>query len=201
MLVQELMSDDVAVVSPGSTLKAALRTLAGRRVTALPVVDGTALVGIVSESDVVRGLLEPDPRTRMSRPLTRMPVTSAATVRDVMRSPVVTVRPDDDVVDVLERCTRAGVRSLPVIDGEGHVVGMVSRSDVVLLLARSDADVREAVVDLLRSWGGSWQVEVHDGVVHLGSSGAARGDLDAAELVVGTVPGVLAVEHTGEVRR
>ena len=199
MLVREVMSAEPVTVSSDTSLKHALRTLADRGVTALPVVDAHGLlVGIVSEADVVDDGLEPDPRAHLSRPVTPRGPAQVPTVAAVMSTTVVTVHPDDDLADGLDLLVAHRHKSLPVVDLDGHVVGMLSRSDVVRLLARSDAEVSTAVTQLLRrTIGGDWTVEVHDGVVHLAGSKASLQDAVTGYLLAGTVPGVLGVDEAG----
>jgi CBS-domain-containing membrane protein len=198
MLVKEFMTTGVATVSPETSIKRALRMLADHRVTAAPVVDSAGVVvGVVSEADLIRDRLEPDPRAHLGRPVTRMPDKVDVTVADVMSRPVIHVHPEEDLVDALSRLTSARVKSLPVVDEWGRVAGMISRSDLVRLLARSDAEIEVEVADLLRETvGGSWHVEVHSGVVRLTGTDATIHDAGSAELLAGTVPGVLAVEQS-----
>ena len=198
MLVGDIMAADPVTLSPGTTLKEALRTLAGRQLTAAPVVDDAGLlVGILSEGDVVEHRLEPDPRVHLGRPVTPVVAHTSPTVADIMRTEVVTVHPDDDLADAITRLVDQRHKSLPVVDLDGHVVGMLSRSEVVRLLARSDAEVSSAVAELLaRTVGGDWRVDVRDGVVHLTGSDTTFHDAVAAYLLTGTVPGVLGVEES-----
>jgi CBS domain-containing protein len=82
---------------------------------------------------------------------------------------------------------------MPVVDHHGRLVGILSRSDVVRVLARTDADLARDVGSLL-SWVGlgEWVADVTDGVVAL--TGPERsGDRAVAHLVAGTVPGVVEV--------
>ena len=196
MLVRDIMAEDPVTLSPGTTLQEALRTLSGRKVTAAPVVDATGmLVGILSEADVLEGRLEPDPRAQLVHPVTPVAVHAGPTVADLMRTGVVTVHPDDDLAEAIARLVHERHKSLPVVDLAGRVVGVLSRSEVVRLLARSDAEISSAVADLLAGTvGGDWRVDVRDGVVHLTGSDATFSDAVAAYLLSGTVPGVLGVD-------
>ena len=89
--------------------------------------------------------------------------------------------------------TSTAVKSLPVIDRSGRVLGMLSRSDVVRVLAGSDADLRRDVDCALTCIGlRDWIVDVHDGAVEL--TGPADPDaVDLARLAAATVPGVTSV--------
>ena len=65
MLVGEVMTRDVAVVGPLTQVDEALHLLVARRVTSLPVVDDGAVVGILSEADLLGHLLSRDPRAHL----------------------------------------------------------------------------------------------------------------------------------------
>jgi CBS domain-containing protein len=103
----------------------------------------------------------------------------------------VSVSPDDDVADAVELMVDTQIKSLPVVQF-GMVVGMVSRRDVIAVLARQD-DLLEAQVDeALRLGGVECAVEVHEGVVHLHDAK----DHEAtriAQVIASRIPGVVAV--------
>lgn len=193
MLVHEVMSTEPVTVRADTTLKAALTALADHRLTLLPVVDGAGHVcGVVSEADLIRELVSPDPRVReIPHETTGLP--TPAVVEEVMTPHAVTVLPDSDLAEAVELLTSTVVKSLPVVDRRGRLVGMVSRSDVVRVLARGDDTLGREVVELLRSLDlGDWLVEVRDGVVDVtGPEDAANRSL--ARAVAATVPGVVDV--------
>lgn len=194
VLVHEVMSHDPLTVRTFTPVKTALALLADHHLTTLPVLSGDRVVGIVSEADLIRDLLGPDPRTRQAPP-GRGP-DHPRVVEEVMSRHVLTVPGDADLADAVELLTSSSAKSLPVVDRHGHLRGVLSRSDVVRLLARSD-DVLEAEVDeVLRSTGlRDWLVEVHDGSVALTGP---RDDATVARLLAGTVPGVLDVSVDGD---
>ena len=109
----------VTTIAPGATVTDLLAALAEHGVGALVVVDGPAVVGIVSERDVVRQLHE------------RGSALLAATVADLMSSPVLSCTTHDSVEDIAATMTGRRIRHLPVID-DGELVGIVSIGDVVL---------------------------------------------------------------------
>ena len=191
MLVRELMTTDVVSVLPGSTLKEATRALDAHRVTALPVVDRTGrLVGVLSEADVLRALVPHDRRaTEIPMTLSGEPVQLRVT--DVMTHLPLTVAPDDDVARAVEFLTDTQVKSLPVVEHD-RVVGMVSRSDVIAVLARQDGVIEAEVDELLRAAGVECVATVDDGVVRL-ECPARPQDLRIARVIAGSVPGVIGV--------
>jgi predicted transcriptional regulator len=114
-------------------------------------------------------------------------------VAEVMSPHAITVHPDDDLADAVELLTSTVVKSVPVVDHDGRLVGMLSRSDVVRVLARADDDLARDVHALLTSVGlDDWFAQVNDGTVSLiGPENSP--DRTLAHLVAGTVPGVVAV--------
>jgi CBS domain-containing protein len=197
MLVREAMATTVITVGPDTTIRAAAALLADHRITTMPVLDdGGALLGVVGEADIVRGALIPDQRSH----LLRVPVREGPEVTyvgEVMTTTPVTVRPDADLAEAVRTMTEHGFKSLPVTE-DAHVVGMVSRTDVVTQLARRDDRVRAEVGELLRDEGVDWRFDVVDGVVTVeGPSGEP--DRRLAESLVASVRGVVGVRmaHTG----
>jgi CBS domain-containing protein len=131
VLVREVMTADPITVTPDTSISSALWQLSRLRVTSLPVVDELErLCGIVSEVDLIRDAVATDPRAH-ERPVEVQPVVPARTVGDVYTRAPVTVRPEDDVASALDLMSAKGFKSLPVVDDQHRVVGMVSRSDVV----------------------------------------------------------------------
>ncbi|MGQ0839821.1 CBS domain-containing protein [Actinokineospora sp.] len=109
---------DVATVDPGTTVAGLIGVLAEHNVGALVVVDTDAVVGIVSERDVVRRLAE------------RGGDLLNATVADIMTTNVFTCVPEDSVDSLAATMTDRRIRHMPVVV-EGRLVGIVSIGDVV----------------------------------------------------------------------
>jgi predicted transcriptional regulator len=88
--------------------------------------------------------------------------------------------------------TATSERSLPVLE-DNRVIGMVSRSDIVHVLARGDADIHDDVITALRRAGLSCVVEISDGIASI----ARLDDPHTAPAVCNVatgVPGVVAVQ-------
>jgi CBS-domain-containing membrane protein len=193
MFVQDVMTTDPVMVRTGTSVKQALVLLDRHGVTSMPVVgSGRRIRGVVSEADLIRESLARDTRVQET-PLEGRAATPPRTVDEVFTPHAVVVHPDDDLATAVELMTSTSVKSLPVVDRKDRVVGIVSRSDVVRLLARADSTIEGEVDQLLRSLGyPNWLVEVHDGVVAVtGPVGQDEGAL--ARTVAGTVPGVVDV--------
>ena len=197
MLVRELMTTPVRTLKPGWPVRRAVGLLHGHDITAAPVMDETGrMVGIVSEMDLLRDAFGADPRASLllARPAAAPP---PRTVAEVMTERVCTVPESADLAEVAELMMSTGVKSVPVTRG-GRLVGMVSRRDLLGVLAHSDrriaADVRRALGDECGEEP-VWEVRVRDGVARLSGradSAAAR----IARLLAETVAGVREVEVT-----
>jgi CBS domain-containing protein len=192
MLVREVMTTSPVTVRPGTTLQAAMRLVAEAHVTSLPVVNAAGqLRGIVSEADLIKDRVPSDPRLHELDHQDDLPGRHDF-VEQVMTPHVIAVGPDDDVVLAVETMTSTTVKSLPVVDRSGRVLGMLSRSDVVRVLAGSDADLHRDIDCALTLGLRDWLVVVHDGAVDL--TGPSDPDaVDLARLATTTVPGVTSV--------
>ncbi|GAB3137879.1 CBS domain-containing protein [Microbispora hainanensis] len=193
MLVREIMTTPVVTVPHTATIKQAVRLLHEQDITAAPVVDGTGrMVGIVSEMDLLRGEFGANPRAFL-RPEALPTGRPPALVEEVMTPRVGTVGEDADTMDLVELMITTGVKSVPVVRG-GELVGMVSRRDLMGLLAHGDERIREDVLVALRDCAdtASFGAAVRDGVVELYGPGDER-SARIAELVARTVPGVVDV--------
>ena len=195
MLVREVMTSPAVTVGPGATLKQAVRLLDEHRITAMPVVDRAGhLVGVVSEADALRDLVPPD-RRRHERAVDLSTPAAHLAVTDVMTHLPMTVSPDDDLSDAVELMVDTQVKSLPVVEF-GRVVGMVSRRDVIAVLARQDDLIEAEVDEALREAGVECVVDVVDGVVHL-RDGDDPAYQRAAQVIASRVPGVVGVSVGG----
>lgn len=191
MLVREVMSSPAVTVSARTSVRAALRLLDEHGITAMPVVDHDgSIVGVVSEADLVREAVLPDGRAHMI-PVRVSELPPARIVGEVMTRTPLTVSSGNDLADAVDLMTSTVVKSLPVVD-HGRVVGVVSRKDVVHMLARRDEAIRAEVEDLVRSQGADWLVEVDEGVVRV-SGPSDEHERRLAEVLARSVSGAVAV--------
>jgi CBS domain-containing protein len=126
---------EVHAVADGASVIDAVRSMADNHVGALLVMDGSRLVGIVSERDYARKVVLQG-RSSATTP-----------VRDIMSAPVVTATPTDTVEHAMRLMTDRRIRHLPVVHGEA-VVGVVSIGDLV----RSIIDAQRSTIEALQSY-------------------------------------------------
>jgi len=120
--VGDIMSRDVATVSPAQNLASGAMIMAEGRVSSLVVTKHGQAVGIVTETDFLKkiaaqGISADD-----------------AKVREVMSSPVISVRPDMSVLDAGKIAEDKHVKRLPVLDA-GKLVGIVTQTDLIRVLS------------------------------------------------------------------
>lgn len=202
--VRDLMTKTVVVVDGSAPFKEIVRLMQEVGVSALPVVDaGRRLVGIVSEGDLI---LKEDPgqegeahlfesrRQRGSRAKAR-----GLVAEQLMTTPVVTVPPDASLGEAARLMHERGVKRLPVVDPDGRVIGIVSRTDVLRVFLRDDEEIRHDVVDAvitrtLRVDPATIRVEVKDGVVMLEGRLERRSLIPVLVGLTYAVEGVVGVE-------
>jgi len=191
------MSHPVITVTADTGIKTAAELLVARGISALPVVDESGrLVGIVSEADLLSMETRPDPRTQAMPP---PPTAGRApkSVAEVMTVEVLTVPANSEVSRAAQIMLDAGIKRVPVMKGR-RVVGILSRRDLVKVIARRDADIESEVRLRLGELGfgpDRGAVSVAAGVVTIQlAEGSGR---RVAESVALTVPGVLEVRFAG----
>ncbi len=193
MKASDVMTSPVISVTPRTLLKEVAAALLKHRVSAVPVVDGGKLVGIISEGDLIPLETLTDPRSQMIPvEAPHGPVPTRA--EEVMSSPVVTVAPTADLGRVARLLLSRGIKRVPVVE-RGRLVGIISRRDLVAVLARSDASIKRQLERLLTRELSPVQcrVAVRGGVVHLDGVEDAE-SRKMAEILAATVPGVLRLE-------
>ncbi|HXM55350.1 MAG TPA: CBS domain-containing protein [Candidatus Dormibacteraeota bacterium] len=194
MRAKDAMTSPAITVTPETHCKDAAALLVRHRISALPVVDANGrLVGLVSEADLLQLETTPDPRSQAT-PLPPRVEPVPRRVDEVMTPEVYTVDEDTDLGIVAQRMLEAGVKRFPVLRGD-RVTGVVSRHDLVRVIARTDGDVEAGVKQALTEEGmrlSSVQVGVTDGVVELTGDGD-RQTMRLAEILARSVPGVLDV--------
>ncbi|RIV41541.1 CBS domain-containing protein [Micromonospora radicis] len=202
--VGDVMTRDVATVVEQTPYRKIVDLLAERRVGAVVVVDDFGHVrGVVSEADLlhkVEWMGEPHERRVFEGPRQRRARRkgTAGTARELMTSPAVTVSAHTSVVGAAKLMDRAGVKRLPVVDDLGRVVGIVTRSDLLSVHLRPDADIRDDVVQevlrrVLAVRDGTVRVEVRDGVVTMTGKLDRRSAADIAVRLAARVSGVVEV--------
>ncbi|HEY8460036.1 MAG TPA: universal stress protein, partial [Blastocatellia bacterium] len=146
--VSDVMTKNVIAVHADATVQEIARLLKENRIGGVPVIDAEGkVIGMVNEGDLfLKEKMFPYGSTgapalfdQYVEPENIIDIYQAArrlTAADVMNKPVVTVDPQDHVGQVAETMMRNGLRRVPVTQ-DGKLAGIISRSDIIHLLASS----------------------------------------------------------------
>ncbi|MGW2183193.1 CBS domain-containing protein [Streptomyces sp. NPDC001732] len=179
--VFDLMTPAVVSVRRGTAFKEIVRLLDEFGITAVPVVDEDGCpVGVVSEADLFHRH------------------DTGNTAVDLMTHPVITAAPGWSAVRAARVMDEHKVKRLPVVDDEGRLIGVLSRSDLLQLFLRRDHAIQEEILEdvlthTLRLSPSSLTVEVTDGVVTLSGTLARRSLLPVVLRLCRSVDGVVDV--------
>jgi CBS domain-containing protein len=147
--VADVMTRDPIVVHPETTLSEAIKILAERRISGLPVVDQSGkLVGVISEADLMwqeTGVTPPpyfmildsviflENPAKYERDLHKA---LGQTVGEVMtKKDIVTVHPEKPLRDAAQLMHERNTHRLPVVDQAGQVIGILTRGDIIRFMA------------------------------------------------------------------
>jgi CBS domain-containing protein len=143
MIVATLLQQkgsQVHAVAPTATVRQALEKLVENRVGSLLVLDGDAVVGIITERDIIR------------HGLTGGRLLADQKVEEIMSRDVMIATPKDSLQYVMGVMTRNRIRHMPVFD-DGKLAGLVSIGDLVFAqLEQSEDEIRYLKDYISGSW-------------------------------------------------
>jgi len=134
ILVRDVMETDVKTVRPDSSVMEAIQKMNKFDVGSIVVVQERRPVGIITERDILRKILEPG----------LDPVTVRA--RQIMSSPIVTTKEDLAIEEAAKIMTTKKIKKIPVVR-DGRLIGIVTATDLV----RSEPKMISLLEDLLWS--------------------------------------------------
>ena len=149
MKVREIMTADVLTVAPDTTVDVIAGLMGARGISGVPVVEAGRVVGIVTELDLILRNTRFEPPAFFQLLDGRIPLETPAHfrkrlqhmfgthARDVMTEEAVTVGPDDDLEHLADLMVKRRLNPIPVVE-QGRLVGIVSRADLVRMMARAD---------------------------------------------------------------
>jgi len=148
--VKDVMTSRVIWVKKAASFREIASALREHKVSAFPVVDAVGkVIGVVSEADlltkealygeepgVIEGILHHRDQEKAR----------GVTAGELMTAPPITIRPDDSVQSAARLMYTRKVKRLPVVDASNHLVGIVSRSDLLAVFDRTDAEIRKEIL-------------------------------------------------------
>jgi CBS domain-containing protein len=157
MLVRDVMNSKPVTCQTEDTVSEAAREMKREKISGMPVLDGDRLVGVISESDVLRllsgkeegQLWLPSPLEILEVPFRDLLIweklhasvedISKKKVSEVMHRDVRTIGPADSVEAAASIMTRHRINRLPVVEN-GKLVGIVTRGDIITGLGKSNEE-------------------------------------------------------------
>jgi len=152
-IVKDVMSPRVIAVRESAGFKEIVWALRRYRVSACPVIDDEdRVIGVVSEADLLFKEADPDLPTglvRLSWRLAEQTKATAATAGQLMTAPAVVIEPDSSVCAAARVMQERQLKRLPVVDEDGKLVGIITRSDVLSVFERPDEEIWDEVVKVV----------------------------------------------------
>jgi CBS domain-containing protein len=224
MNAADVMTRNVISVDADTSVQKIAETLLANRISAVPVVDEAgALLGIVSEGDLIHRVESDTEQHRAwwlelligKDALAREFIKShGRKATDVMTRPVITVKPETPLGELASLLEQHRIKRVPVVN-QGKIVGIVGRANLLQALVSlgktiapdtsvKDSTLHDNVLTQLRSrswWTSNINVIVHDGTVELWGIVDSEIEKDAIRVAVEVTPGVrevsnnLAIKH------
>jgi CBS domain-containing protein len=116
--IRDLMTSNPRRLASGSNASEAARLMRDEDVGLIPVVEGERLVGTVTDRDIAL------------RVVAEGKTAESTTVGEIASREIVTIDPQQDLDEALRLMARHQVRRLPVVEGDGTLVGIVAQADV-----------------------------------------------------------------------
>ena len=223
MLAKDVMTTGVVTVEPDTTVREIAKVLAGKGISAVPVIDKAgAVLGIVSEGDLMHRQEIGTDSKKPSWWLMSLSKTEEAAVdyskshgmhaHDIMTRDVITVTEDTQLAAVADILETKHIKRVPVVK-DGALVGIVSRANIVQAIAArpegahvpmsgDDSSIRSRVNENLKGqpWGRPWNnsIFVYNGVVDIYGTVENDAERDASRIAAENTPGVVKViDHRG----
>lgn len=150
MKVSEVMTKDVITCRPSDPVDGVVKLMSEKDISGLPVVDGDKVVGMVTEADIMRLLVVPEPSRTLWMPsplevLIEIPLKEIIQLRrlqqsvkdaggqnvgNIMQKDVLSISPDDDIEDAASAMVKHKVNRLAVLK-DGKLVGIITRDDII----------------------------------------------------------------------
>ncbi|MEM0020834.1 MAG: CBS domain-containing protein [Fervidicoccaceae archaeon] len=137
--IMDYMSSPVIVISPSDTLSYARNLMLKRGISSLIVVEGEVPVGVITTTDFLRTMGKPE--------LARRPWNEII-VREIMTENPITVKMTYSIIDAARIMVKNQISTLPVLDNNGKLAGIIKRTDLVRAYAENYSS-RMKVSDLM----------------------------------------------------
>ncbi|MDI6721029.1 MAG: CBS domain-containing protein [Candidatus Aenigmarchaeota archaeon] len=151
MKIKDIMSKKVVSVGPGESIESVIEELSRKNITGMPVVSKRKLVGIVTQSDIIKNIdifsrinMESDisaiNKMLRGRDISKDEIRKICRkkVRGIMNKNVVTIGIENDLYEAAKAINENGIDRLPVIH-KGKLVGIVTKKDIIKAIERMES--------------------------------------------------------------
>jgi CBS domain-containing protein len=153
--VSEVMTRRVVALREGAGYKEIVTALRHYQVSACPVIDEkNRVLGVVSAADLLHKQADPELPSglrRISRKLSEQTKATALTARQLMTAPAIVIDPSAPLMVAAKFMQDNQIKRLPVATPDGHLVGIISRTDLLSVFERPDADIWDDVIKIMVS--------------------------------------------------
>jgi len=162
MKIKDVMTKEVVTLSPDDTILDASLKLSDKRISGAPVVDSDGkTIGVFSEADILRKLKVTSKTLHMIYPslcsvcvsfqeeeteretIEAYKEVAGFKVRDLMTTEIETVAPELEVRDAIKKMVSKRINRLPVLDGTGKLIGIITRGDILRGIATESNNNRK----------------------------------------------------------
>ena len=198
--VADVMTRSVITAAEDTPFKEIARLMAENGVRGIPVLGGDdRVVGVVSEEDLLKALDGGHSHLEWLIDGRRGDLSVEVRARDLMSRDVVSIGPEQQVDEAARIMLRNGVTRLPVLDGAGRMVGIVTRTDLLRRYLRSDEAIREeikegVILDTMWIDPSTIRVTVEEGMATLEGQVETKSTKELLVDLVRRVDGVIGLE-------
>lgn len=119
VMVQEIMTKNVAVIDQNATVQKAAMILRKRNIHGLVIVKGKSIIGVLTDKDIISKVVAEN-----KSPL-------KVKVKDVMAPKIIVAKPTDTIDEATRVMFANDVSRLPVVDEKGNLVGIITMTDMI----------------------------------------------------------------------
>lgn len=151
-IVRGIMQTNVPTVGPDDSVAVVANMMAQADINGVPVVEDGRMIGIITDSDIIAREADVDAPTPVAfldaifvadagRSFDEeVRIALAVNARQLMSSPVISIRDSATLSHIATLMIDEGVNPVPVLDDDDNLVGIVSRTDLVRVIARLESE-------------------------------------------------------------
>jgi CBS domain-containing protein len=170
--VNDIMTRRVVALREDAEYKEIVAALRHYRVSACPVIDEkNRVLGVVSAADLLHKQADPELPSGLRR-LSQQTKATALTASQLMTAPAIVIDPSAPLTVAAKFMQDNKIKRLPVAMPDGHLVGIISRTDLLSVFERPDTDIWDDIIKIMVSEefalnAASFDITVQSGVVTL----------------------------------